>query len=142
MANHKFPSFSWFIPNIVLCDKPSFYPTCLKRISFTSLAYPRQANDVIQKTNKSRNKYDGYNFTVYRHQYKKANSIANDITRCIVVDDDNRIWIGTRDGLSLYYHRKWQTTNSLLYLDLSQILYYVTNPLSIQRAWNVSRLHH
>ena len=52
------------------------------------------------------NKYDGYNFTVYRHQYKNPKSIANDITRCVVIDDDNRIWIGTRDGLSLYNRRQ------------------------------------
>ena len=26
------------------------------------------------------NKYDGYNFTVYRHQYKNPKSIASDIT--------------------------------------------------------------
>ena len=29
------------------------------------------------------NKYDGYNFTVYRHEYANPNSIASDITRCM-----------------------------------------------------------
>ena len=57
------------------------------------------------------NKYDGYNFTVYRHQYKNPKSIANDITRCVVIDDDNRIWIGTRDGLSLYNRRQNEFSN-------------------------------
>lgn len=52
------------------------------------------------------NKYDGYNFTVYRHQYTDSCSIASDISRCITVDDSGRIWVGTREGLSLYNHRK------------------------------------
>lgn len=52
------------------------------------------------------NKYDGYNFTVYRHQYMNSNSIASDISRCIAVDDVDRIWVGTREGLSLYNRRK------------------------------------
>lgn len=52
------------------------------------------------------NKYDGYNFTVYRHQYTDPNSIASDISRCMAVDDAGRVWVGTREGLSLYNRRK------------------------------------
>ena len=44
------------------------------------------------------NKYDGYNFTVYRHEYANPNSIASDITRCIAIDDSDQIWVGTREG--------------------------------------------
>lgn len=79
------------------------------------------------------NKYDGYNFTVYRHQYKKANSIANDITRCIVVDDDNRIWIGTRDGLSLYNHRNDEFSN--FYYNRKGQNVSIMNIVPIQRDW-------
>lgn len=57
------------------------------------------------------NKYDGYNFTVYRHQYTHPNSIASDISRCITMDDSDRIWIGTREGLSLYNHYKDEFSN-------------------------------
>ena len=39
------------------------------------------------------NKYDGYNFTVYRHQYTNPQSIACDISRCVTVDDSGRVWI-------------------------------------------------
>ncbi|WP_300701633.1 two-component regulator propeller domain-containing protein [Bacteroides sp.] len=52
------------------------------------------------------NKYDGYNFTVYRHEYTDSNSIASDITRCIAIDDSDQIWVGTREGLSFYNRRK------------------------------------
>lgn len=57
------------------------------------------------------NKYDGYQFTIYRHQYNNPHSIASDITRCISVDEADRIWIGTREGLSLYHHRKDNFSN-------------------------------
>lgn len=52
------------------------------------------------------NKYDGYNFTVYRHQYMNPHSIASDIARCVAIDDADRLWVGTREGLSLYNRRK------------------------------------
>lgn len=48
------------------------------------------------------NKYDGYSFTVYQHDEKKANSIGSDIIRTIKTDSQNRIWVGTAEGLSLY----------------------------------------
>ena len=52
------------------------------------------------------NKYDGYNFTVYRHQHTNPNSIASDISHCLAIDDTDRIWVGTREGLSLYNPQK------------------------------------
>lgn len=79
------------------------------------------------------NKYDGYNFTVYRHQYKNPKSIANDITRCVVVDDDNRIWIGTRDGLSLYNHRKDEFSNFCYEKNGQNVA--VMNIVPMQRDW-------
>lgn len=48
------------------------------------------------------NKYDGYTFAVYRHEFNDPNSLANDIARVIKTDDEGRVWIGTRAGLSLY----------------------------------------
>lgn len=57
------------------------------------------------------NKYDGYNFTVYRHEYTNPNSIASDITRCIAIDDSDQIWVGTREGLSFYNRRKNSFSN-------------------------------
>lgn len=52
------------------------------------------------------NKYDGYAFTVYQHDATNPHSIANDIARIIVIDSRDRIWIGTRDGLSYYDEEK------------------------------------
>lgn len=79
------------------------------------------------------NKYDGYNFTVYRHQYKNPKSIASDITRCVVIDNDNRIWIGTREGLSLYNHRKNEFSN-FFYKRKGQNV-TVRNIVPMQKDW-------
>ncbi len=57
------------------------------------------------------NRYDGYNFTVYRHRYEDSYSIASDMSTCITVDDSDRVWIGTREGLSLYDHKKDRFSN-------------------------------
>ena len=49
------------------------------------------------------NKYDGYDFTVYRHSSDNPEySLANDIVRVLEVDDDGKIWVGTQKGLSCY----------------------------------------
>lgn len=79
------------------------------------------------------NKYDGYNFTVYRHQYKNPKSIANDITRCVAIDDDNRVWVATRDGLSLYNHRQNEFTN--FYYNRKEQNMSITNIVPLQKDW-------
>lgn len=48
------------------------------------------------------NKYDGYDFTVYRHDESNPHSIGSDIIRTCITDAQGRIWIGTEEGLSLY----------------------------------------
>lgn len=52
------------------------------------------------------NKYDGYNFTIYHRNASDPNSLANDISRIVKVDSKDRVWVGTRDGLSLYNRKK------------------------------------
>ncbi|HEY2582239.1 MAG TPA: two-component regulator propeller domain-containing protein, partial [Mucilaginibacter sp.] len=48
------------------------------------------------------NRYDGYNFTVYRHNPKNINSLpANSIT-ALFEDNAGNLWIGSGGGLSLY----------------------------------------
>ena len=79
------------------------------------------------------NKYDGYNFTVYRHQYTNSSSIASDISHCIAVDDSDRIWVGTREGLSLYNHQKNAFSN--YYYKKNGLNVAVTNIVSIKKDW-------
>lgn len=79
------------------------------------------------------NKYDGYNFTVYRHQYTNSSSIGSDISRCITVDDDDRIWVGSREGLSLYNRRKDAFSN--YYYKKNGVNAAVTSIVSIKKDW-------
>ncbi len=44
------------------------------------------------------NKYDGYNFTVYRHIFNDPNSLSSSNISCIAEDNDENLWVGTADG--------------------------------------------
>lgn len=44
------------------------------------------------------NKYDGYQFTIYRHDAKDSASISNDFISSIVEDSKGFIWVSTRGG--------------------------------------------
>lgn len=44
------------------------------------------------------NKYDGYNFTVYRHIFNNPNSLSSSNISCIAEDMNENLWIGTSDG--------------------------------------------
>lgn len=48
------------------------------------------------------NKYNGYDFTIYRYDPDNESSLGSDIVRTLYVDLHDRLWIGTRAGLSLY----------------------------------------
>lgn len=44
------------------------------------------------------NKYDGYQFTVYRHISNDPNSISSSTISCITEDQEGNLWVGTFDG--------------------------------------------
>ncbi|WP_462317121.1 ligand-binding sensor domain-containing protein [Marinilabilia sp.] len=44
------------------------------------------------------NKYDGYEFKIYRHNPSDKNSIAGNHIQAIVQDDQNNLWIGTKSS--------------------------------------------
>jgi signal transduction histidine kinase/ligand-binding sensor domain-containing protein/DNA-binding response OmpR family regulator len=44
------------------------------------------------------NKYDGYQFTVYRHIFNDPNSISNSAISCITEDVEGNLWVGTYNG--------------------------------------------
>jgi len=48
------------------------------------------------------NRYNGYNFRVFRHQPFDSASISNNYIRCITEDDKGNLWVGTNDGLNFY----------------------------------------
>jgi ligand-binding sensor domain-containing protein/two-component sensor histidine kinase len=48
------------------------------------------------------NKYDGYNFTVYKHNPLDSNSLSNDIINAIAEDKNGNLWVGTENGLNVF----------------------------------------
>lgn len=52
------------------------------------------------------NKYDGHNFTVYRHSADDTTSIVDNMIRKVYSDQNGGLWIGTAKGLSFYNSRK------------------------------------
>ncbi len=46
------------------------------------------------------NKYDGYDFDIYRHQPSDPSSLSNGNVRSVIEDRDGNIWAGTQDGLN------------------------------------------
>jgi len=52
------------------------------------------------------NKYDGYTFTVYRHENNDKNSIQSDVIRSLFLDQKGKLWVGTNAGVALYDSKK------------------------------------
>lgn len=52
------------------------------------------------------NRYDGYEFKVFRNQPLDTNSLANSYVVSLCEDSKGNIWAGTRDGLSCYIRNR------------------------------------
>jgi len=48
------------------------------------------------------NKYDGYDFTVFRHRESDSSSLSNSTIRCLYEDRQGNLWIGTGEGLDRF----------------------------------------
>lgn len=48
------------------------------------------------------NKYDGYNFTIYKHNPFDDKTISNDYINAINEDNKGNLWIGTANGLNKF----------------------------------------
>ncbi len=53
-------------------------------------------------TNEGLNKYDGYKFTVYKHDAEKPGSISNNSLYSVFEDAVNNLWVLTADGLDRF----------------------------------------
>jgi ligand-binding sensor domain-containing protein/signal transduction histidine kinase len=53
-------------------------------------------------TNDGLNKYDGYDFTVYRHNPEDPHSLCNNTILALYEDHSGMLWIGTEDGLDKF----------------------------------------
>src|SRR4030042_928335 len=46
------------------------------------------------------NRYDGYNFTVYKPAPSDTQSLSNNVIRALCEDNAGNLWIGTENGLN------------------------------------------
>jgi ligand-binding sensor domain-containing protein/serine phosphatase RsbU (regulator of sigma subunit) len=46
------------------------------------------------------NRFDGYDFLVYRNQPSDAGSLSHSYVQSVIEDKEGNVWIGTRDGLN------------------------------------------
>lgn len=53
------------------------------------------------------NRYDGYNFSIYKHT-KAAGTLSNSQVTCLFEDSDQNLWVGTTDGINIYDRRRDQ----------------------------------
>ena len=63
------------------------------------------------------NRYDGYEFVVYKHDPEDPNSLSNDLIQSICIDRDDGLWVGT-DGGGL----------NRLDLETGQVTHYQNDP--------------
>ncbi len=48
------------------------------------------------------NRYDGYDFKIFRNIVNDSTSLSNNYISTLIEDDDGNIWIGTKDGIALF----------------------------------------
>lgn len=48
------------------------------------------------------NRYDGYEFRIFRHELHDSTSISDSYIRCMANDRHGRLWIGTANGVNRY----------------------------------------
>ncbi|HRH69865.1 MAG TPA: ATP-binding protein [Flavobacteriales bacterium] len=48
------------------------------------------------------NRYDGYSFTVFRHDPEDSTTVRNNYIYALLEDKDGRLWVGTAEGLDLF----------------------------------------
>jgi signal transduction histidine kinase/ligand-binding sensor domain-containing protein/CheY-like chemotaxis protein len=74
----------------------------LSQNNVTSIARDRQGF-MWFGTQDGLNKYDGYDFTVYRNDQNDPNSLSHNYVHTLFKDKDGRLWVGTDNGgLSMY----------------------------------------
>ena len=61
-------------------------------------------------TQEGLNRYDGYNFKVYRKEIDNENMLGTNLVSCITEDKDGNLWIGTDDD-GIYFFDLFNSLN-------------------------------
>lgn len=86
------------------------------------------------------NRYDGYNFKVYRNQANDPASLVDNQVEAIVEDADKNLWIGTKNGACIYYPQTGKFT-PILYQPFKETvdtrIFAAVKNINIQRSGNI-----
>ncbi|HVW94782.1 MAG TPA: two-component regulator propeller domain-containing protein [Mucilaginibacter sp.] len=116
-ANFKLLRFVALLSILVLAGDAAMAQTKVVKFSSLTIEDGLSQSDVKSiikdhlgfmwfSTDDGLNKFDGYKFTVYRHDSDDLNSLpSNNITH-IFEDKQGRLWVGSNGGLSLYNREK------------------------------------
>ncbi|CAM2009236.1 ATP-binding protein [Acanthopleuribacter pedis] len=79
-------------------------PGAISAANISSLAEDRGGRLLVGTLGGGLNVFDKARraFTAYRHDPQRIDSLSNDLVRCITIDRQDRIWIGTDRGLNLF----------------------------------------
>lgn len=124
----------YFLIIIALFVQTNVFSSSSKRMSFeqissdeglsqnTVMSIIQDKNDILWfATFDGLNRYDGYNFTVYRNEKRNKHSLLNDVLRTLYIDSENNLWIGSKSGLSLYVSERNHFDNYLYTVGKGQI---------------------
>ncbi|MBN2212883.1 MAG: response regulator [Bacteroidales bacterium] len=108
-------AFSWITSGFVSSQSDNFKFT---RIDINKGLSHNQVNCIIKDskgfvwfgTLSGLNRYDGYNFKVFRHQIKDSSSINDNYINTLFEDHNGRIWVETREGFVIY-NPEYETFN-------------------------------
>ncbi len=64
-------------------------------------------------TNDGLNRYDGYNFKIYRNEPDDSNSISDNSIQSLFEDKEGYIWIGTKTGILNKYNPRTEIFNKI-----------------------------
>lgn len=77
------------------------------------------------------NRYDGYNFTVYKSDIDGFGTLRGELVRCIFEDSQNRIWVGTELGGLNLFNREKELFTHYLFEDVSIDTIFSVNSLAL-----------
>jgi two-component system sensor histidine kinase ChiS len=103
-------------------DQPSFYnqeQPSLAEIKFEHISLEQGlsqsvVNSILQDsrgflwfgTQDGLNRYDGYEFQVYKHDPQVPGSLSDNLVQAVIEDQDGYLWVGTNDGGLNRYDRQ------------------------------------
>jgi signal transduction histidine kinase/ligand-binding sensor domain-containing protein/DNA-binding response OmpR family regulator len=96
--------------------------------------FQEEAGWMWMGTNLGLNRYDGYQFTIYKSDVDGLGTLRGELIRCIFEDQENRIWIGTeRGGLNLFNRYK-ETFTHFMFKESEIDTIFSVNCITVNRS--------